>query len=37
VGAELTEGPDEDKVVSLRVGDAGDDIPSVGDKVRLST
>jgi uncharacterized membrane protein len=35
VGAELTEGPDENKVVSLRVGDAGDDIPSVGDKVRL--
>jgi uncharacterized membrane protein len=35
VGAKLTEGPDKDKIVSLRVGDAGDDIPSVGDKVRL--
>jgi uncharacterized membrane protein len=35
VGAKLTEGPDKDKVVTLRVGDAGDDVPSVGDKVRL--
>jgi uncharacterized membrane protein len=35
VGAKLTAGPDEGKVVSLRVGDAGDDVPSVGDKLRL--
>ncbi len=35
VGAKLTGGPDEGKVVTLRVGDAGDDIPSIGDKVRL--
>jgi uncharacterized membrane protein len=35
VGAKLTGGPDEGKVVTLRVGDAGDDVPSLGDKLRL--
>ena len=35
VGAKLTGGPDKGTVVTLRVGDAGDDVPTVGDKVRL--
>jgi uncharacterized membrane protein len=35
VGAKLTGGPDEGKVVFLRVGDAGDDVPTVGDEIRL--
>jgi uncharacterized membrane protein len=33
--AKLTGGPDKGKEVTLRVGDAGDDVPQVGDKVRL--
>jgi uncharacterized membrane protein len=35
VVAKLTEGSDKGKEVTLRVGDAGDDVPSVGDKLRL--
>jgi uncharacterized membrane protein len=35
VQAKLTGGPDKGKEVTLRVGDAGDDVPQVGDKVRL--
>jgi uncharacterized membrane protein len=35
VVAKLTGGPDKGKEVTLRVGDAGDDVPTVGDKLRL--
>jgi uncharacterized membrane protein len=35
VVAKLTGGPDKGKEVTLRVGDAGDDVPGVGDKLRL--
>jgi uncharacterized membrane protein len=35
VVARLTGGPDKGKEVTLRVGDAGDDVPTVGDKLRL--
>jgi uncharacterized membrane protein len=35
VRAKLTGGPDKGREVTLRVGDAGDDVPQVGDKVRL--
>jgi uncharacterized membrane protein len=35
VVVELTGGPDEGQTVTLHVGDAGDEVPDVGDKVRL--
>jgi uncharacterized membrane protein len=35
VSARLTSGPDKGQTVSLRVGDAGDDVPELGDKLRL--